>query len=412
MDDTFNGEVYLRKFTFARFLGDQTMVEFVRNWTKRQKIVDTAFEVYREAAEKKKLEYNSAVKIQAWFRGLRVRAYLRILNNAAVTIQKNFRGYLARKVCRIRVKECLGKMRVDFYHKNAACIQRFWRGYYVRKYVHNYYALKAYLEGLTLKNEAILEQLNTYEAQTREEERARTQKLVKLNFEREACQKHYMMSTESMAGVFKPPHKAAPHPLETAMCNLRIDVQAMKRIQHPKKINTIRCLPYDGEIYSSATSVSTKDPQRLIALGESCISPALVFAANGTSNGQSSYNILPPIPTKVQGPFKKPEQVMQQKFKPLQPTLRVATSYESVEIARAEIKAKEWRQRIHDNKFLPFSKQFYSNQPGLNSSLPFNRPAYGNKHFRESDSFKNTSKVDFNTNIPCIPIFEKLNSTY
>ncbi|XP_065904258.1 spermatogenesis-associated protein 17-like [Dysidea avara] len=389
------------------------MAEFVRNWTKRQKIVDTVFEVCREAAERRKLEYDSAVKIQAWFRGLRVRAYYRILNNAAVTIQKNFRGYLARKVYRVTVKECLGKMRVDFYHKNAACIQRFWRGHYVRKYVHNYYALKAYLEGLALKNEAILGQLKTYEEQTREEEKARMQKLAKLNFEREACQKHYMMSTESMAGVFKPLHTASPHPLETAMGRLRIDVQALKRKQHHKKINAIQCL-HDGEIYSSATSVSTKDPQRLIALGESCISPALVLAAtaNGTSNGQSSYNILPPIPTKVQGPFKKPEEVIRQKFKPLQPTLRVTTSYESVEIARAEIKAKEWRQRIHDNKFLPFSKQFYSSQPGVNSSLPFNRPAYGSRHFRETDAFKNISKVDFNTNIPSIPIFEKLNSTY
>ena len=29
-------------------------------------------------------------------------------------------------------------------------------GYYVRKYVHNYYALKAYLEGLTIKNDIVL----------------------------------------------------------------------------------------------------------------------------------------------------------------------------------------------------------------------------------------------------------------
>ena len=391
------------------------MAEFIKNWTKRQKIVDTVFEVYREAAKRKKLEYDSAVRIQSWFRGLRVRAYLRILNNAAVTIQRNFRGYLARKVYRIRVKECLHKMRVDFYHRNAACIQRFWRGYYVRKYVHNYYALKAYLEGLALKNEAIIEQLNTYEEQMKDEKKNQTQKLAKLNFEREACQKHYMLSTASKAGVFKPPHKATPHPLETAMYQLRIDVRAMKRKQHPKRINTMpQHLPYDGENYSSATSMSTKDPQRLIALGESCISPALVSfaAANGTNYGQSSYNILPPIPTKPQGPFKKPEEVIRQKFKPLQPTLRVATSYESVETARAEIKAKEWTQRIHDNKFLPFSKQFYSNLTSLNASLPFNKPAYGNRHFRETDSLKNTSGVDFNTNIPSIPIFEKLNSTY
>ena len=34
-------------------------------------------------------------------------------------------------------------------------IQGAWRGYYVRKYVFNYYAQKSYLEGLKRKNEIV-----------------------------------------------------------------------------------------------------------------------------------------------------------------------------------------------------------------------------------------------------------------
>ena len=30
-----------------------------------------------------------------------------------------------------------------------------WRGYYVRRYVHNYYAQKAYLDALVTKNKMI-----------------------------------------------------------------------------------------------------------------------------------------------------------------------------------------------------------------------------------------------------------------
>ena len=41
---------------------------------------------------------------------------------------------------------------------------------------------------------------------------------------------------------------------------------------------------------------------------------------------------------------------MRQKYKPLQPTLRVATDFDSVEVARAELKAEEWRQRVIDDK--------------------------------------------------------------
>ena len=42
--------------------------------------------------------------------------------------------------------------------------------------------------------------------------------------------------------------------------------------------------------------------------------------------------------------------VMRQKYKPLQPTLRVATDFDSVEVARAELKAEEWRQRVINDK--------------------------------------------------------------
>lgn len=195
------------------------------------------------------------------------------------------------------------------------------------------------------------------------------------------------------------------------MYQLRVNVQAMKdsRATVKSKTNTGQFLLYDREVnYSASTSVSTRDPQRLIALGESCISPALIMAASN----DKSYNVLPPIPSKVQGPFKKPEEVIRQKFRPLQPTLRVATAYDSVETARAEVKAKEWRQRIHDNKFLPFSKQTYAFHPTVNSTSPYERPAYGNQHFRDTDSTRNIAKMDFQTTVPSIPIFEKLNSTY
>ena len=45
---------------------------------------------------------------------------------------------------------------------------------------------------------------------------------------------------------------------------------------------------------------------------------------------------LPPLVSKVkvQGPFRQPEEVWRQRLKPLSPTLRVATAYNSVEVAR------------------------------------------------------------------------------
>lgn len=62
-----------------------------------------------------------------------------------------------------------------------------------------------------------------------------------------------------------------PDPLEVAMCQLRVNVQAMKEscASICSKANTNQYLPCEREgDYSVSTSVSTRDPQRLIALGE------------------------------------------------------------------------------------------------------------------------------------------------
>jgi hypothetical protein len=58
---------------------------------------------------------------------------------------------------------------------------------------------------------------------------------------------------------------------------------------------------------------------------------------------------LPPLPQKLQGPFRDPIEVRKQRYRPFSPTLRLETDFESLNIAREKMKAKEWTERIHDN---------------------------------------------------------------
>ena len=51
----------------------------------------------------------------------------------------------------------------------------------------------------------------------------------------------------------------------------------------------------------------------------------------------------------VQGPFREPEEVQKQRYKAFQPTLRVATSFTSLEDAREKMKAEEWLTRLNDD---------------------------------------------------------------
>ncbi|KAG7247877.1 hypothetical protein CRUP_007693, partial [Coryphaenoides rupestris] len=60
--------------------------------------------VYRVAEESRRAESRAATRIQSWFRGCRVRAYLSHLHKKATIIQKIWRGFAARARLRQMVK--------------------------------------------------------------------------------------------------------------------------------------------------------------------------------------------------------------------------------------------------------------------------------------------------------------------
>ena len=76
----------------------------------------------------------------------------------------------------------------------------------------------------------------------------------------------------------------------------------------------------------------------------------------------SEYNLpklvpLPPVQPRPQGPFRDPREVQKQRYKPFQPTLKVATDFLSLEKARDKMKQEEWVTRLNDDTFLPFTKK-------------------------------------------------------
>lgn len=121
---------------------------------------------------------------------------------------------------------------------------------------------------------------------------------------------------------------------------------------------------------------------------------------------------MPPINNKIQGPFRSPGEVVKQRHKPLNPTLRVATSYTSVEDARAEMKAKEWVTRLIDDKLVPFTHRDYPYEPLLHTTSAFGSPPYGTKHLREQDPSKQIASRDFKTVVSPIPLFDQFGKTY
>ncbi|KAG1972599.1 spermatogenesis-associated protein 17 [Pimephales promelas] len=346
------------------------MARLVKLYSQVDNVKKQYFIRNRIAEENRQKENEAAVRIQCWFRGCQVRAYLSHLHKNATLIQKIWRGFTARVLFRKRVKTAYFIMKMNFFNKMAVKIQQRWRGYYVRKYVHNYYARKRYLEGLTRKNEHIRRDIEEFvELQRKERERITLEK-EEQGKTIQAQRLHFLLSTKQCPGVFNSPFREEPDEMELRLRK----VKPLLARSAPKERKTPNIIP-------------------------------------DLSNLMPNRERLPPIRKKPQGPFRPALEVQQQRQRPLEPSLRVATSITALEEAREELKCQEWRTRVIDQTFLPSlnTSQNKRYEGLMHTSTPFEQVAYGTKHFREEDL---QGKKPFKTVFTTCHVFDKFGRLY
>lgn len=347
------------------------MARIVSLLGQNQLLIDQVYESWRIADQMRLVEYQAAVKIQSWYRGIRIRAYMKNLDKNATRIQKLWRGKMGRCKFRGILAESVRSMKLDYYDKKATLIQKCWRGFYSRKYVFNYYKRKAYLIAVQHKNEAVLNELKEYKEymERQLEEKKNMEKYRRL--EEEAKRTHYLISTKQISGVYNSPFRPAPTEIEYLMRNVKLDPPE----KHNLYVKSLKANKFES-----------------IQLPEG----------------------LPPIPSKPQGPFRDPLDVRKQRYRPFSPSLRVETEYETLDIARKKMKDKEWTERIHDKIFYPIDKSVYKKpyEPLMLTSSEYGAPNYGTKYFRDESEPTELIGGRFKTVIPPIPEFQKLNKTY
>nr|XP_020040300.1 spermatogenesis-associated protein 17 [Castor canadensis] len=146
----------------------------------------------------RKKENDAAITIQSWFRGCKVRAYIRYLHRVITNVQKWWRSYVGRKHYYFAVQISYYTMKMNFYNAMAVRIQRQWRGYRIRKYCFNYYYLKEYLKAVSETNDAIREALEEFaEMKEREEKKAALEREEKQR-DYQARKMHYLLSTKQV----------------------------------------------------------------------------------------------------------------------------------------------------------------------------------------------------------------------
>ncbi|XP_076155975.1 spermatogenesis-associated protein 17 [Alosa pseudoharengus] len=350
------------------------MARLVKFQSQIQQVRVEFFIRQRIAEENRKRENAAAVKIQSWIRGCRVRAYVRYLSRNAVIIQKIWRGFAARAVFRQMQEAAYLARRMKFYTLMAVRIQKRWRGYYVRKYIHNYYERKKYLEALSKKNEDIRKELVEFEAyQRKDRERLALEREEQEKY-RQAQRLHFLLSTKQCPGVFNSPFRESPSEME---------------------VRLRRVTPVLGQ--TAAQQARHKLRQLRIA------------------REQQDSSFLPPINAKKpQGPFRPAEEVWRQRQRPLSPTLRVATSITALEEAREELRSQELSARLIHHPFWLFANTHKSRkyEPMIHTRTSFEPLPYGTKHFREEKKHTLQDKEPFKTVFTTCQVFDKFGRLY
>lgn len=220
------------------------------------------------------------------------------------------------------------------------------------------------------ENEIIRSELAEYSEQ---QEAARKREEEKQEIHRrkmEARKQHHLVSTEVMPGIYNSPFLPYPTEKEYLLRNVR-------PLSHKKAKKE------EADYDPAWAKYNSKVPK-----------------------------VLPPLVQRPQGPFREPADVQKQRYKPFQPTLRVATDFYSLDIARSKLKDEEWVTRFNDAIFKPFTHRSVQYEPLLHTTSRYGHLPYGTKYFREEFLDKHVFSQNFKTLVPPIPIFDKLNDTY
>ncbi|OQR89267.1 hypothetical protein ACHHYP_06386 [Achlya hypogyna] len=187
------------------------MAEFLACWSSRGSTLElldaatrlTVMASDMEASADK--EARAAICIQRLFRGQRVRATISRMQTAEILIARVFRGHLGRHKAHKAARRRRHTEKQARFHHLARIIQTRYRGFYSRRYVHNFATRKTYLRELEAKGNALratlakrLEDQRAMELERVEEESR--EELVKIT-----QNLHHLVGTAVTPGVFSSP---------------------------------------------------------------------------------------------------------------------------------------------------------------------------------------------------------------
>jgi len=205
--------------------------------------LDDAAKVYfamkQSASDESAREKQAIIKVQSVYRGSKVRERWHAVLHNALLVQRLSRGWLARvrtRALRLKKQQQLNSV---FFHHCATIIKKYYRGWWSRRYLHDYYGRKAYIENIESKGNQTKEYLRRYQSNKEEEAKFQEEAQMRGEFDNLASELHHLVSTKSISGVYNPPYtdvlpRAFEKPIEQHLrdsCRVRLP-RSLRRPRH------------------------------------------------------------------------------------------------------------------------------------------------------------------------------------
>ncbi|KAG2392387.1 hypothetical protein C9374_012639 [Naegleria lovaniensis] len=321
-------------------------------------VLQSFFEARRAAEANRERENNAAILIQKTYRRWIVRSAFLKYRHQVITIQRVFRGYLyGRKLKRQLLAERNKQEREQFYHYCASQIQRIYRGYHVRKYVHNFYKRKEYLEFVQQQNATVSEYVEQYRKIREEEIADEKEKTDFKRFQELSKSLHHLVSTKTIPGVYKPNHRYIS---EETVYGIPVEDQLryVAKIEYINTLSKSRAVPINSTLKSTSNTELKSNPSLTY------LYPDQLKTSTSGSSTIEKENSIPAIDQrdkmrlrdKRYGPFKLPEDLSTIKNKTYDRSIQNACKYDLDKEVNRFDNMVEKQTRVSTQEYITYKK--------------------------------------------------------
>eukprot|EP00929_Paragymnodinium_shiwhaense_P113907 TRINITY_DN82211_c0_g1_i1.p1 TRINITY_DN82211_c0_g1~~TRINITY_DN82211_c0_g1_i1.p1 ORF type:complete len:391 (+),score=65.24 TRINITY_DN82211_c0_g1_i1:170-1342(+) len=169
-------------------------------------VVAEYFQKTQDASDRLAEEMKAVIKLQSFWRACKDRQKWHATQAATMLVQRVSRGWLARCRTTMRRRERIRRQNMLFFNHCAAVIQKFFRGWWSRRHLHNYYGRKGYLQKVAKRGDWTRTHLSSDHAKKVQAAKMAEEDQMRHQFHNLAGELHHLVSTKSIPGVYNPPY--------------------------------------------------------------------------------------------------------------------------------------------------------------------------------------------------------------